>query len=173
MIVVMKPAATEEHVQAIIDRVVEEGCKTNVIVGADQTVIGVIGDGTSIDIRSIGRMIGVENVIPISKPYKGASRQFKPEDTIIQVGNVTIGGKDLVAVGRDLGPFLDIDLVRVSGLESSPRLDDHLDALGAPVVGPAHGAGDGQAASGVPEAVGFLVAHLSVFHAKRQRTILE
>ena len=98
MIVVMKPAATEEHVQAIIDRVEEIGCKTHVIVGADQTVIGVIGDGTSIDIRQIGRMIGVENVMPISKPYKGASRQFKPDDTIIQVGNVTIGGNDLVVM---------------------------------------------------------------------------
>mgnify|MGYP002713068874 CR=1 FL=1 len=98
MIVVMKPAATEEHVQAIIDRVESEGSKTHIIVGAEQTVIGVIGDGTSIDIRQIGRMIGVENVVPISKPYKGASRQFKPEDTIIQVGNVTIGGKDLVVM---------------------------------------------------------------------------
>lgn len=98
MIVVMKPAATEEHVQAIIDRVKTEGSKTNVIIGAEQTVIGVIGDGTSIDIRQIGRMIGVEKVIPISKPYKGASRQFKPEDTIIQVGDVTIGGSDLVVM---------------------------------------------------------------------------
>ncbi|PID84668.1 MAG: 3-deoxy-7-phosphoheptulonate synthase [Chloroflexi bacterium] len=98
MIVVMKPAATEEHVQAIVGRVREEGCKTHVIVGADQTVIGVIGDGTAIDIRQIGRMIGVAEVVPISKPYKGASRQFKPEDTIIQVGDVTIGGNDLVVM---------------------------------------------------------------------------
>ncbi|MFO7682139.1 MAG: 3-deoxy-7-phosphoheptulonate synthase, partial [Chloroflexota bacterium] len=96
MIVVMKPAVAQEHVQAIIERVEKEGCKTHVIVGAEQTVIGVIGDGTSIDIRQIGRMLGVENVVPISKPYKGASRQFKPEDTIFQVGNVTIGGKDMV-----------------------------------------------------------------------------
>ncbi|MBE2220748.1 MAG: 3-deoxy-7-phosphoheptulonate synthase [Anaerolineae bacterium] len=98
MIVVMKPEATEEHVQAIIDRVEHVGCKTHVIVGADQTVIGVIGDGRSIDIRQIGRMTGVENVVPISKPYKGASRQFKPSDTIIQVGNITIGGSDLVVM---------------------------------------------------------------------------
>ncbi len=47
MIVVMKPAATEEDVQAIIDRVEGVGCKTHVIVGTDQTVIGVIGDGRS------------------------------------------------------------------------------------------------------------------------------
>ena len=98
MIVVMKLAATKEHVDAIIERVEEVGCKTHVIVGAERTVIGVIGDGRTLDRRQIGRMIGVEKVMPISKPYKGASREFKPEDTIIQVGDVTIGGKDLVVM---------------------------------------------------------------------------
>jgi 3-deoxy-7-phosphoheptulonate synthase len=98
MIVVMKPAATQEHVAAIIERVEEVGCKTHVIVGEGRSVIGVIGDGRTLDRRQIGRMIGVETVMPISKPYKGASREFKPEDTVIQVGNVTIGGNDLVVM---------------------------------------------------------------------------
>lgn len=98
MIVVMKPAATKEHVDAIIDRVEAVGCKTHIIVGAERTVIGVIGDGRAIDQRQIGRMIGVETVMPISKPYKGASREFKPEDTIIQIGDVVIGGTDLVVM---------------------------------------------------------------------------
>ncbi|MBK8932632.1 MAG: 3-deoxy-7-phosphoheptulonate synthase [Chloroflexi bacterium] len=96
MIVVMEPTATKEQVNAIIERVEAVGCKTHPIIGAERTVIGVIGDGRVIDARQIGRMIGVETVMPISKPYKGASREFKPQDTIIQVGNVTIGGKDLV-----------------------------------------------------------------------------
>ena len=98
MIVVMKPEATEEHVNAIVERVEGIGCKTHTIIGADRSVIGVIGDGRSIDIHQIGRMIGVETVMPITKPYKGSSREFKPEDTVIQVGNVTIGGNDLVVM---------------------------------------------------------------------------
>lgn len=98
MIVVMKPAATQEHVNAIIDRVEEIGCKTHIIVGAERTVIGVIGDGRAIDQRQLSRMIGVETIVPISKPYKGASREFKPENTTIQVGNVVIGGNDLVVM---------------------------------------------------------------------------
>ena len=96
MIVVMEPTATKEQVNAIIERVEAVGCKTHPIIGAERTVIGVIGDGRVIDARQIGRMIGVETVMPISKPYKGASREFKPQDTIIQVGNVTVGGKELV-----------------------------------------------------------------------------
>ncbi|MCB9420514.1 MAG: 3-deoxy-7-phosphoheptulonate synthase [Ardenticatenaceae bacterium] len=98
MIVVMKTAATKEHVDAIIDRVEAIGCKTHIIVGAERTVIGVIGDGRAIDQRQLSRMIGVETIVPISKPYKGASREFKPEDTHIQVGDIVIGGKDLVVM---------------------------------------------------------------------------
>jgi 3-deoxy-7-phosphoheptulonate synthase len=96
MIVVMKPGATQEQVAAIIERVEGIGCKTHAIVGAERTVIGVIGDGRVIDRRQIGRMVGVETVMPISKPYKGASREFKPQDTVLNVGGVTIGGRDLV-----------------------------------------------------------------------------
>ncbi|MCP4429317.1 MAG: 3-deoxy-7-phosphoheptulonate synthase [Chloroflexi bacterium] len=98
MIVVMKPAATKKHIDAIIERVEEVGCKTHVIVGEGRSVIGVIGDGRTIDRRQLGRMIGVESVMPITKPYKGASREFKPENTVIQVGDVTIGGNDLVVM---------------------------------------------------------------------------
>ena len=98
MIVVMKTGAAQKHVDAIIERVEEIGFKTHIIVGAERTVIGVIGDGRHLDRRQIGRMLGVETVMPISKPYKGASREFKPEDTTIQVGDVVIGGKELVVM---------------------------------------------------------------------------
>jgi 3-deoxy-7-phosphoheptulonate synthase len=98
MIVVMKPEATQEHIAALVDRVEKLGCKTHTIIGEGRSVIGVIGDGTVIDIRQIGRMIGVETVMPISKPYKGASREFKPLDTVFEVGGVTIGGNDVVVM---------------------------------------------------------------------------
>ena len=98
MIVVMKPEATPEEIDAIYKRVEDAGCKVNAIVGEGRTVIGVIGDGTIVDRQQMGRMKGVENIIPISKPYKAASREFKPEDTVFKVGNVTIGGDDLVVM---------------------------------------------------------------------------
>ncbi len=95
MIVVMKTQATQENIQAVLDRVEAAGCKVHPIVGAERTVIGVIGDGTAVDRRQIGRMKDVENVMPITKPYKAASREFKPEDTIFSVGGATIGGRQL------------------------------------------------------------------------------
>lgn len=96
MIVVMKIDANMKDVAAIIDRVEEAGCRVNTIVGEERTVIGVIGDGTALDRHQIGRMKGVERVVPISKPYKAASREFHPDDTVFDVGGVTIGGSDVV-----------------------------------------------------------------------------
>lgn len=96
MILIMKTSATSEEVDAIMARIEEAGCQVHPIVGQERTVIGVIGDGTSIDKFQIGRMSGVEKVVPITKPYKSASREFKPEDTEFEVGGVTIGGKNLV-----------------------------------------------------------------------------
>ncbi len=96
MIIVMKKNASEKQVSAIIDRVEAAGCNVHPIIGAERTVIGVVGDGRIIDRRQIGRMKGVESVMPITKPYKAASREFKPDNTVMTIGGVTIGGRDLV-----------------------------------------------------------------------------
>lgn len=96
MIVVMKTTATRDEVDAIMDRVVREGCKVHPIFGEERVVIGVVGDGTAIDRHQIGRMKGVENVVPISKPYKQASREFHPTDTVVDVNGIKIGGHNLV-----------------------------------------------------------------------------
>jgi 3-deoxy-7-phosphoheptulonate synthase len=96
MIIVMKLNAKKEQISAIIDRVEAAGCNVHPIIGAERTVIGVVGDGRIIDRRQIGRMKGVESVMPITKPYKAASREFKPESTVLTIGGVTIGGRDLV-----------------------------------------------------------------------------
>jgi 3-deoxy-7-phosphoheptulonate synthase len=96
MIVVMRPEASEDQIVAVMQRVKSAGCKVHPIYGEGRTVIGVIGDGTTVDKHQIGRMRGVEDVMPITKPYKAASREFKPQDTVFQVKGVTIGGKELV-----------------------------------------------------------------------------
>jgi 3-deoxy-7-phosphoheptulonate synthase len=98
MIVVMKMQATQGEIAAVLERVEEAGCKVHPIVGVDRTVIGAIGDGRAIDMQQIGRMKGVENVLPITKPYKAASREFHPEDTVFTVGDATFGGDDITVI---------------------------------------------------------------------------
>jgi 3-deoxy-7-phosphoheptulonate synthase len=98
MIIVMKTEASRVNIDAVLDRVKMAGCKVHPIIGQDRTVIGVIGDGTTIDRHQIGRMQGVENVMPITKPYKAASREFQPVDTVFNVGDVQVGGDSLLMI---------------------------------------------------------------------------
>ena len=118
MIVVMKMQATQGEIAAVLERVEEAGCKVHPIVGVDRTVIGAIGDGRAIDMQQIGRMKGVENVLPITKPYKAASREFHPEDTVFTVGDATFGGDD----------YTDI-YVTTAGGDNKPEEGDGAGAL--------------------------------------------
>ena len=96
MILIMKTTATRAEIDNLMNRVQKAGCKVHPIFGEERAVIGVIGDGTSIDRHQIGRMPGVEKVVNITKPYKSASREFKPTNSEFQIGDITVGGKDLI-----------------------------------------------------------------------------
>lgn len=96
MIIVMKNYATQEQVREIENKLVELGFKTHPIYGEIKTVIGAVGDKRLLDTRVLLDMAGVDSVIPIMKPYKLASREYKQEDTIIDVNGVKIGGKEIV-----------------------------------------------------------------------------
>lgn len=94
MIIVMQRGADSAQIQRVVERLAAEGLQTHLSQGVERTVIGVIGAG--VNIIHVAEMVesipGVENVIPISKPFKLSSRDFKVDDTVITVGNVKIGG---------------------------------------------------------------------------------
>lgn len=101
MIVVMKPNATKEMVQAMVRRVEEMGLKAHVIVGEERTVIAAAGvkrDGHQTELESCDE---VEKVVPIVAPYKVASKETKLEPTVITSRNLKIGGSH---VGVIAGP---------------------------------------------------------------------
>ncbi|MCA9015995.1 MAG: 3-deoxy-7-phosphoheptulonate synthase [Planctomycetaceae bacterium] len=101
MIVVMKPNATEEMVQAMVKRVEEMGLKAHVIVGEERTVIAAAGikrDGHQEELESCAE---VEKIVPIVASYKVASKETKPEPTIVQTRDLKIGGSH---VGVIAGP---------------------------------------------------------------------
>jgi len=99
MVIVMKPEATEEQLKEVIEKIEELGYKPHVIYGATRNVIGAVGDerGKFI-LQSLEVLDGVEAVISILKPYKLASKEVKREKTIISVGDVSIGGSELVII---------------------------------------------------------------------------
>ena len=98
MIIVMKPGAKKEDVQRISRLVLTKGLIPNVVNGEDCSIIGIIGDTTKIDPATIEVDSQVERVTRVSEPYKLANRQFHPEDTVIQVGNTTVGGDNLTVI---------------------------------------------------------------------------
>jgi 3-deoxy-7-phosphoheptulonate synthase len=97
MIVVMKPGATKEQVQHVIDLVREYGLKEHVIVGTDRTVVACIGDKRAVDKGAIENAPMVERIVPILAPYKMASTEVKRTRTQIKIGpsGFPIGGRKI------------------------------------------------------------------------------
>lgn len=98
MIVVMKFGASDKEVAAVIKRIHDAGLKEHLSQGVEHTIIGVVGQ-TFPELRDmLEGLSGVDEVIPVSKPYKLCSREFHPLDTTVKVGGVTIGGKEIVVM---------------------------------------------------------------------------
>ncbi len=100
-IIVLKPTATEEDIKRIVKKLEGRGLKANVSKGTERTVIGVIGDTSKIgeeEEDAVRVMPNVEDVLRILKPYKLASRDFRTEDTTINVGEKIIGGKKVQVI---------------------------------------------------------------------------
>ncbi|MCM8781696.1 MAG: 3-deoxy-7-phosphoheptulonate synthase [Candidatus Omnitrophica bacterium] len=97
MIIVLRPDATEQQINHIVEKVKKLGLKPMISKGVERTIIGVIGPEDVIQAQPIEVYPGVEKVVPILKPYKLVSRDFKKENSIIDLGNgVKIGGEKIV-----------------------------------------------------------------------------
>ncbi len=96
MIIIMKDSASAKEIKDV-EKILEDfGFQTHPIYGEAKTVIGAIGDKRLLSMNQILTMDGVENVVPIMKPYKLASKELKKEPSVIDVGKgVTVGGKKL------------------------------------------------------------------------------
>ena len=107
MVIVLKKGVSEVQKQNLKDFLSERNFKTNEVKGEEDTVLAAVGKG-AIDIHEVEMQDGVSSVIPISKPYKMASREFKNENTIVEIPNrrgqiIRIGGSRLVTIA---GPCL-------------------------------------------------------------------
>ena len=98
MIIVMKPEATQEQLNKVLTKLDSVGLKVHLSEGATRTIIGVIGDKRFIAQMPIEAMDGVEKMVSVTVDYKLVSREFKQEDTIVDVGGVLIGGSHLVVM---------------------------------------------------------------------------
>ena len=94
MMIVMKPTASEEQIAAVIERVESVGARAHVSRGDELTLIGAIGDREHVARLGLEGHPGVQQIVPILKPYKLASTQVRGgEPTVIEVGGRRIGGR--------------------------------------------------------------------------------
>ena len=92
MIAVLKETATEQQIQNLTNWFESQGLKVNRSQGDFVTILGLIGDTTKIDIDLLRGLDIIDNVMRISEPFKKANRKFHPEDSVIDIGGVKIGG---------------------------------------------------------------------------------
>src|SRR6516225_7952652 len=97
MVVVMEERASEEQIENVVARLVEMGMDVHRSTGATRTVLGAVGQGRP-DAGIIEMLAGVHEVLRISEPYKLASRTFKSENTVVVVGDVRVGGDEVIVM---------------------------------------------------------------------------
>jgi len=118
MVVVMHPGSSDEQIQHVIDRLVGSGFDVHRSTGETHTVLGAVGVHPDFDTRDIELLDGVREVVRITQPYKLASRAFRPEGTIVDVGKgVRIGGTEVVVAA---GPC---------AVESKAQIDSIADSV--------------------------------------------
>jgi 3-deoxy-7-phosphoheptulonate synthase len=98
MVVVMRERATDEQVQAVIAQLVEMGFDVHRSTGALRTVLGAVGGNRQFDQRLLEVLDGVQEVLRITEPYKLASRTFRSENSVVTVGDVRIGGDEVIVM---------------------------------------------------------------------------
>src|SRR5919197_3788561 len=97
MVVVMQERATEAQIEKVVARLVELGMDVHRSTGVTRTVLGVVGQKRP-DAALIEMLDGVHEVLRISEPYKLASRTFKPDNSVVTIGDVRIGGDEVIVM---------------------------------------------------------------------------
>ncbi len=91
MIIIMKPDASQEAIAKITSLVEENGLQVHLSRGSEVTIVGVVGDKTKLNGANLEIADGVEKIVAVTESYKLANKKFHPDDSIIRVGNTTIG----------------------------------------------------------------------------------
>lgn len=98
MMIIMHTDATQGEIKAVVERVEVNGLQAHLSEGEERTVIGVVGDGRMLYQDQFLHLPGVDRVIPISRPYKIASREFIPENSLFPLDGVKVGGPGIVLI---------------------------------------------------------------------------
>jgi len=115
MLIVMSKQATPEQTEAVVAAIENRGYVARPIPGGERVTIGVLHNKGPVDASLFIGMQGVSDAIPVTKPYKLVSRECKPEDTIVQVGNIAIGNGNLVIIAGPCAIESELQALTIAG----------------------------------------------------------
>jgi 3-deoxy-7-phosphoheptulonate synthase len=98
MIIVMKHSATAQEIADVVGHVESLGFRAHLSAGEERTIIGVIGDERSLEPEHFGLFPGVERAVPILHSFKLASRDFHPQDSVVRINGVSVGGNQVIVM---------------------------------------------------------------------------
>ncbi len=125
MIIVLKPGAGDAEIDHVLERIAELGLKPHLSRGEQRTIIGVIGDEDTLRVAPLAAIPGVEQVLPVLKPFKLAGREIHPDDSVVDVRGVKIGGGWLGMIAGPCAVESEDLLVEIAG---------HVKAAGANIL---------------------------------------
>ena len=111
MIIIMKAGSSDAQIEQVSEKLKVMGMGSHVSKGIERTIVGAIGDERKIDIEALEVLPGVENVVRVMKPYKIVSRVSHPEDSVVDIRGIKLGGKQIQVIG---GPC---------SVETQPQMD--------------------------------------------------
>src|SRR5688500_19042844 len=98
MLVIMKREATTADIDRVAAVVAEMGYQARVMPGAQRTVVGIVGNDTRVDGSRFETLSGVASVQHVTPSHKLASREWRQDDTVVSIGGVAVGGRDIVVI---------------------------------------------------------------------------
>lgn len=99
MMIIMRTDATQEQIAHVVQRVENLGLRAHLSTGVERTVIGAIGDGRPVDRDQFTFLEGVDRVVPITRPFKLTSREFRPENSLVAINGLRFGGEEVLIIG--------------------------------------------------------------------------
>jgi len=113
MMIIMSTEASTEQIASIVSRVENEGLKAHLSKGTERTIIGVVGDIRKVNREQLARLPGVDRIVPISRPFKIASREFINQDSVFPINGSSIGGQELMIIAgpcsvEDRGQLMEV-----------------------------------------------------------------
>ena len=98
MIVVLKPNTPQKEIDALIDKITGYGVQVSPVIGTELSILGLVGDTSKIDPTQIEANRNVDKIIHVAEPFKKANKMFHPKPTIVNVGDVAVGSKQLAII---------------------------------------------------------------------------